>query len=529
MYEEVLKNQVTVIMGCASSGKSASMAEIALITYWASPDDTAILVSSTTREKLEAAIFGEIKMLFLEGQLKYPWLTGTPIEYKQCITTDKLEDSSVRDFRKGIVGKAAYVGQNFIGIGAFAGLKQTNLWWLCDELQFMAPILMDCIPNMRSNLNFKVIGSGNPDHNPESQLGVIAEPLDGWGSVEGNEKSSVWPIKLSGGVCVNLIGTDSPNFDHESDIYPKLIGREFERTLRLDYGKDSPRYETQIKGRMKLGLAKSRVISRQLCRDNHAHDRAIWEGTTRTKIHACDPAYGGGDRCISMWGEFGKSATGQMILRVAPPHIIRIDLKDPRSPEDQIADAVKRELDDRGIPADQSFYDSFGKGTIGNAFAKRFGHLCPVPIDAGQRPSKRPVRHDLFVIDDVTKVRRLKRCDEEYGKFITELWFSVRQVIECGQMRELPEDVMAEGCMREYKMVAGNKFDVEPKDEMRERIGKSPDLMDSCSLIVEGARRHGFRIERLGAEVDKDTVDDDYLEKESERYKRLIASKLLQR
>lgn len=535
-YKTFLDNQITIMMGCASSGKSGSMAELALITYWASPDNTAVLVSSTTREKLEAAIYGEIKMLWLEGNLRYKWLAGHPIEYKQCITTDNKDEVEVRDFRRGIVCKAVYVGNNYTGIGALAGLKQHNLLWCCDEVQFMAPTLLDAVPNLRSNINFKMIGSGNPDHNPESQLGIAAEPLEGWASREDSEKTVVWPIRLSGGVCINFIGTDSPNFvkddgtPQETDIYPRLIGHAFEKTLRKDYGKDSPKYESQIKGRMKMSLAKSRVITRQICRDHGAHDKALWKGTARTKIHACDPAYGGGDRCISGWGEFGESIDGKQILRVVPPRVIRINLKDPRSPEDQIAESIKRELEDHEIPTTHSGYDSFGKGTIGAAFAKVFGSACPTPIDAGQRPTKRPVRADLFVVDDITKERRLKRCDEEYGKFITEMWFAVRNIIDAGQMRELPEDVMTEGCWREYMMTSGNKIDVEPKPDMKERTGKSPDLFDWIALLVEMARKHGFKVGKLGENVHiEGAVSEDFFEQEAQKFQKMISSKLLQR
>lgn len=55
--------------------------------------------------------------------------------------------------------------------------------------------------------------------------------------------------------------------------------------------------------------------------------------------------------------------------------------------------------------------------------------------------------------------------------------------------------------MREYTMVSGARIEVEPKRDMRERLGRSPDLMDWLAIAVEGARRRGFRIERLGGNI----------------------------
>jgi hypothetical protein len=37
---------------------------------------------------------------------------------------------------------------------------------------------------------------------------------------------------------------------------------------------------------------------------------------------------------------------------------------------------------------------------------------------------------------------------------------------------------------------------------MKERIKKSPDLYDWFAILVEGARQRGFKIQRIGAEVE---------------------------
>jgi hypothetical protein len=69
--------------------------------------------------------------------------------------------------------------------------------------------------------------------------------------------------------------------------------------------------------------------------------------------------------------------------------------------------------------------------------------------------------------------------------------------VEAGQVRGLPESVMEEFCMREWTKVKGDKIEVEKKEDMKERVGRSPDEADWCSICVEGARRRGFTISRL--------------------------------
>ena len=495
--------------------KTSHISEWSLLKYWCFPENCCVLVSTTTKDKLEQSIFAELKSLWQQGRKRHPQLAGHLIDYKHCIATDDIEDmddDDARDLRKGIMGKSCYVGQKYVGLGVFAGIKQEHFVFVCDELQFMAPTFLDCLPNMLSNNSgggLKVIGSGNPKHDPEDQLGIACEPLDGWSSVENNTVTSTWQTKF--GTCVNLIGTDSPNFRSpagQPEPYKKLIGRTFESDIARIWGKNSPEYEKQVMGRMKLGLSACRVITRQICREHNVGDEVVWNGATPTvKIHATDPAYGGGDRCMQGHIEFGQSVNGRIMVRVFPPQEIRINLKLEQKPEIQIVSAIKKYLDDNAIPPNNSFYDSFGKGTVGFSFAQVFGADCPIPINSGDVCSKRPVFQGLVV--DERGIKRPKRCDEHYSKFVTEMWFSVRYLIEANQIGGLTEDIIHEGCMRVYETVAGNKIEVEPKADMKVRLGgKSPDKFDWLALCVEGARQRGLMIAKLGIQVPKSNKPD---------------------
>ena len=521
IYSQIIQNAGTVLLGSASSQKTSHASEWVLIDYWCFPENTCVLVSTTTVDKLESAVFGEIKKLWSIGQKKFSWLAGNLIDSKHWIVTDDIDAKDfdgdddgrkvARDVRKGILGKACYSGKQNVGLGGFAGIKQERFRWLCDEMQFMESTLSNALPNMRSNTGaggFKFIGSGNPNHEPTAQLTILAEPKGGWAEVEDNEETSVWETNYYGFKCVNLIGTDSPNFHArlenpalKKDPYYRLIGPEFAAIIEHDYGRNSPEWETQIMGRMKLALAQARVITREMCRTHRAHETAIWKGTPTTKIHCLDPAYGPGDRCTQGHVEFGEDINGDIILKIHPITIIRIDLrKKDESAEDQIAQAVKQYLAAHGIPAENSFYDSTGKGTVGFAFARHFGANPPNPIDSGGPTTERMVREDLYVVD-ANGARRHKTCREHYSKFVTEMWFSVRYAIEAKQIRDLPNDVMMEGCSRIYETVGGNKIEVETKAEMRKTLGKSSDLFDCVAIAVEGARQRGFRIARLGNDV----------------------------
>lgn len=532
MYNEFIKNEFTVLMGSASCQKTSHASEYALLKYWTFPNDTIVLVTTVTMDKLEHAIFAEIKKLFREGLDKYPWLDGHVIDHKHCITTDDIEEEgAIRDLRTGILGRPCYVGKQYVGAGIFSGIKNTHVVFIADELQFMEPTFLAAADNLFSNDDVCVIASGNPQHNPDDQLGIAAEPIEGWSSMPEPQKTTIWPTRLYSGRCVNLVGTDSPNFDHPKDVYKGLIGHKFAKRIKDAHpeGEHSRQYYTQVRGVMRIDLAKDRVITRELCRRHRAMDQPVWAGGERTRIYAIDPAYGGGDRCIAIWLEFGPGSEGKQILFISGYREIPISLQKAMSAEDQIAEGVAEDLARLGIPCQNTFYDSFGKGTIGFAFARKFGSNSPIPIDSGGRTTARPVRQDLLVWDEAKRQKRLKRCDEHYSKFVTEMWFSVRYAIEAEQVRGLPEPIMLEGCMREYLTVAGDKIEVEKKEDLRERLGRSPDLFDCCAVAVEGARQRGFLIDRLGTEADSAIEEEDYLEEEEQRYRDIITSKLLVR
>ena len=54
---------------------------------------------------------------------------------------------------------------------------------------------------------------------------------------------------------------------------------------------------------------------------------------------------------------------------------------------------------------------------------------------------------------------------------------------------------------------------------MRERVKMSPDLYDWFAIGVELARRLGFKIERIGREVETTDDDEDYFDKEANEWK----------
>jgi len=527
------ENVITVMIGPADSGKTYFAAKWALIEYWADPENTLVVISSTDMRGLELRVWGAIKQLFNRAVDRHTNLPGRPLESLHCIATDEIDDEQerARTLNRGIICIPCLQGGRYTGLGKYHGVKAPRLRQVSDESQFMGETHLDALPNYVGK-DFKGAFLGNP-LDPMDPLGRIAEPVDGWGSLVEPTKTTTWPTRMLGGTCINLVGTDSPNFDFPKDQpakYSYLINWRKIETVKEFWGEDSQQYYSQCVGVMKTGLLNKRIITRDLCREHHALDKMVWKNEKQIKIYAIDAAYSGvgGDRCVAGWIEYGEGLDGVERIKVNPPKTIPISIKNNKQPEDQIAEYVQRDLDAYGIPPENCFYDSTGRGTLGAVFSAVFKNKVPVPVEFGGRPSRRPVRHDLYVIDK-NEVRRHKRCDEHFVDFVSELWFSSRYVIICDQLRELPEEVMREGCMREYGQSHGNKFFVESKHDpkARERMRVSPDLYDWLVTAIEGARRKGFKIQKLGHSHTENGDAFSWLRKQRERHLNLVTSKML--
>ena len=505
-----LENRTIAVLGPSSSGKTNAAATDALADYLAWPECTTVLICSTTKERLQDRVFGEIKKYHRIAKENYPNIAGNMIEGRLRIVTDsRSELAEGRDFRNGVIGVACLAGGQFRGISEFIGIKNKRVRVVIDEIQMLPPAILLSLSNLDKNPDFKGVGLGNPKETTDA-LGNFAEPafeLGGWdGGIDQIDGTKTWKTCRPNGICVQLDGEDSPNLDGKLGI-PLITQEAIDRDI-AQYGKDSLQYTMMNRGKMPKGQGSRRVITRQLCRRNRAMEEPQWLDGARTRLAALDAAYGGvgGDRCVFMDFEFGfesyvpDAGSGTFIPNIAsqePPqsrkhqifallstHIIPVSVKLDVEPEEQIVNWVKTYCLKNGIDPERFFYDSGMRTKLVTTFGLLWSPKTN-PIDSGSTPSDRIVSAQINM-----------PCKEYYGKFISEQWFSTQFLILAGQARGMTDSLIAEGSMREYtKSGAKNKTDVEPKDKMKEKTGKSPDLYDTYAIGLEGARRLGFVID----------------------------------
>lgn len=500
-----LDYRVEVVIGPASSGKTHTASTDVLFDYYLYPSCTSVIICSTTKERLQDRIFGEIKKYHRMALERVDWLPGHLIEGRLRIVTDpKNEIEEGRDFRNGIIGVACKKGETYVGISEFAGIKNKRVRLVGDELSLLPRAFVDAISNLDKNEDFKCVGLGNPKETSDA-LGVLAEPapdLGGWdGGVDQRASTKTWRIRRPEGICVQLVGSDSPNLDGKLGI-PLITQEQIQRDIDF-YGTDSTWVAMMDEGRMPRGQGTHRVLTRQMCLKFHAMEQPVWRDSNIKRLAFMDAGYGG-DRCVFgelNWGkpsesDFGEvAALGALASNEAPQpmnkQIIAIvdtlvvpvtSTADSDLPEDQIVRFVMETLSKRGIPLSDFVYEPGMRTKLTTAFNRLAGGIGE-PIDCMGKAMDRPIALGQDVL-----------CVNYYFNLVSQLWYQVRMCVESGQLRGLGESAMMEFCQREWGYVGANRIQVEPKDRMRLKSGRSPDESDAIAIGLEGAIRRGFNI-----------------------------------
>lgn len=503
MLQLLVDERISVFQACKDAGKTRRVSKWVLMDYWCFPENTLTIMTSTTIRGLEMRVWGDIKSLWKRAHDRFEWLEGYPSDAKHGIFTDRIndkerDDTKIRDMRKGIIGVPCMdSNEKFDGSALieFAGIKQERRRLVGDELQFIPVDYLKILDSLDAG-NFKAAFCGNAIADNGMALDRVAEPEDGWGSEGEVTKTTAWRNKYDG-MTLNMVGIDSPNMDPETpnQFSGMLTQESIDRVARRPGGKDSVEWWSQIMGVRKIGVISDRPFTVQDVKNNGGFNDVTWVSTP-TRGLAIDAGFGG-DACVKTYFEFGEEVQGGMVIAFKDQGEYPVAVSSKETPEDQIAKQAKRDCDTLEIPYENVFIEAGMRATL----AVSMGRILSPSINAinfGGNATDRPVANDLFILDPKTGEKRLKRCNEHYSKFVTELIFNVRDLVVSKQARLFPLKAAEEFQRRKWRYVYGDRYEIETKTEYKERNGgKSPNESDSIMIAVEGALRLGFVIERI--------------------------------
>lgn len=514
-FEALCNGRRTAFTGCASSGKTFVTAVYVILCFLSDPENTTVLVSTTSASDAERRVWADIKVLHNALEQRYP--IGTLIDYLKTITFDPgrelkgKNNVSERDLRNGISLIAMPEGsEGERAMGKIIGTKQKNgsIIWVKDEL----PHMIDGIDGPEANLEmgavfFQAIGIGNANRKSDPH-GSMCEPQGGWESGEASVDVEKWEGKGDTQVLF-FHGEASPNFhpaidpnetDRSRYPFPYLSNRVAIDKIAVRSGRGDVEQGRRTINYMRFAVGfwygdgvQQTVLSKEQIQEFGADQPPRWgPRSIRTMVGADFSFTTGGDHNSLAFGQFSYENTPSPILALDPEAVhLYSAATDREGFRTDIARQAVAECRKRDVEPEDFFCDiSNDGGLMLQAIQREWeSHAC-VGLSSTEPPED----------------------DNNYYNRVTEYWFGVANAVIAGAIRGFnvtsgyAKDLFA----RPFLSVGRGVLQVQPKKDFKKKIKRSPDDGDAVSYLVAGAIMRGLPTIRTGEtpEETKERFDD---------------------
>lgn len=459
------------VCGCGGSSKSTTAGMYALFWMLAAPNDSAVLIASTSIDSAKKRIWKNIRQYYSEmirkaRKMGDTCLIGNP---RPCIRASKT------DTAHGIYVVAVAKGEVEKGVEALKGFHPKRLMMIGDETDSIGQAVVDVGINQEiGTIEYQTIWLGN-DPSLFNPLGKLMEPEPGKPVTLGHVE---W-TSTTGVHCLRFDAFDSPNI-RDKDKWAGIVRQKDIDAAVARFGLNHPQIWIMMRGIHPPEGADDTVLSEALFIRNNCQSRDVVWQQSFILSGLLDPAFGG-DRCVFRPMRRGIDTTGSMRILLDDPIEIHIDASDKSNPpEYQIAAKVKALCAARGIPPQEFILDATGTGRgVASVLQREWSPLINT-CEFGGAPSEMPVSEE-----------NPKPANEEYDRKVTELWYSFRVFVEAGMIRGLDAATATEFCSRKFYIKA-KKIAVEKKEEMKLRGAPSPDLADCVVTGIHLLREKGI-------------------------------------
>lgn len=473
MVELMCQHRYLGVHGAGSTGKTETSAIWALINWMSDPINTLVLVTSTSLKDSRKRIWGSIIEYFqaIDGFESYGQLVDS-IGMIRSIT----DDGTISSDKSGIALIPGEKKKEKEAIGKIIGMKNANVIMVADELPELSEALISAAQsNLCLNPRFQMIGLGN-FNSIYDPLGVFVTPKNGWGSI--TVEDAEWETKE--GYCIRFDGMKSPNVLAGKDIYPRIYNAKNLAEHQKRYGVNSALFWRMCRSFPCPEGAVNSIYSDADFIKGEVNETTQWM-TQPVTICAADPAFtNDGDDFSVAFGKFGTAATGIPTLLITEVVAIKDDVELSKQGEARDLQTGKKLAEmarERGVRIGHLGVDCSGPGGLAfGSILSMFWGSNYLPIKFGEQAS------DLQISDNDTR-----RGSEAFMDLASEMWFLGRDFVRAGQIKGMPPDVAKLLKARYYKSVKSGdymKVKIEPKKDMKKRIGESPDAADAVVMLI---------------------------------------------
>ena len=464
--------------GSASSGKSDAAALFAIISYWARPADTTVIVMSTTKSSARNRIWRSVLQFWGQAERM-----GCPGKLTDSIGVIKGMDADGRyNHNSGLKLEAA--GRADVGEACdnLIGIKNAVVIVIADEMPDLGDGIIEAMDNLTVNERVLLIGLGNPNMRRDP-FGILCEPLSGWKSV--GEDDEEWKT-IHGGTCVRFNAEKSPRIVDKEESYFWQPDQEWLDEHQAK-GMKSRSYWRFVKAMWPPEGVTNGIFSEPEFINGGALDEREpqWEGRP-TQLTALDPAFTrGGDDSEAGVAKVGK-VNGKDHLHFCCSREMKENIQDSSDPlsHQMVKEWIRFATEDFDVRSSCAVMDGTGSGIS-------FGHI----VDKEWSPAVEKVNFGSKPSGRKPAFRSSKdgKDDQEYYDKNSELWIQVKPYLRSGQISGVTMEIMSQLVQRDYHDKSGRVLRVEDKkDAKKKNGGKSPDKADMFLLLVDKAIGNGL-------------------------------------
>ena len=500
--------KTTVLSGCAAASKTWTSGMYAFLWWAVAPDKSIVIFTSTTREMVRRRIWPVVQHFFHTAKDSHgherEWKLFNKVESRTTIQYLGDSDEDAPSDKNAIFAMAVAHGETQKAAHNLRGMHAERILLVVDEANGTPEAIFEAIPNQRKGCrDYQAIIIGNPISHLDCH-GQCAIPEDGWGSI--GEHVTEWKTKgvdkwqLEPGICLKFDGKNSPNVVAGEDLWPFIYTTADWKRASSENREKTLAYWSQDRGLWPPdGFMQTILTENMLAKyDPDGQDPFSW--ISRRRVMAfLDPAFGG-DECKLYFGELGDVEGGKDAIQV----IKEMTIKFEGQRKDEIDYIIARKCIDEckryGITPECFGLDRTGTGRGVAAIISAEWSSSIHQVEFGSMATERP---------SSTADGRPSR--EVYYNRVTEMWWSLREFLEAGQLRGIPSQARVELCTRSYELT-GRRYKLEPKSEFKARTGYSPDDSDALAGLVDVARNLGITA-KTGSSRSNNTLWNEFVEK----------------
>ncbi len=450
------------VIGAERQSKTYTFAHLAYLDYCADPGNTLTSLSTVTFEGLKFRMWSDLLTAHETASVRYPFTIRSSTNEMRVFVAEAAHGAGEKFQIHGMA-----ISRTKDAEGRIRGGHAPRRRIIGDEAQDITDTVFEATVNPMSAPEAKCVWLSNPVERI-SRFGDECEPVTGWGSV--GENDLCWETKK--GVCLHLDGLQSPNLKAGFAKFTGLLTPQNVEDVRKEHGENSVAWWKLIRGfwppdGMVSHIFPVSVIERMLA--------PIEFDFPPVFCASLDPAYEQ-DEAVMQMGELGGRRGGQLAVNGLATMVMKYDASRGTEPKDyQLAHWVIRECrDQRRMKPEHFIMDLTGGGRGTFAILQKEWSPLVQGIDYAGAATDRPLRTD-----------QPGKADEMFLFFVTELWFRARACGEDGMLgglRNLERMTQDDLHSRRYETketTKGSRRQAEPKKEVRDRLGRSPDRGDA--------------------------------------------------